>query len=183
MALRAHLLTPKIPTLQPPSLSSRRSPSVVTFLGNRTKTLIKCSDLSSGESDSESELASNLAREVAKMNTLLAQRAEAMAKSRGLLFKEVCQYLCMDSDEVGSHWRKMEEEDKWVLVKRFVSDWGVNFHPLSARSIKELIEEHLRAIEDEQSNSSKSSSSSPSPSSSSSSLFPSLKKLMWFSQD
>ncbi|KAM6595548.1 hypothetical protein CsatA_006072 [Cannabis sativa] len=182
MALRVHL-TPKIPTFQPPSpsptLNFHLSPSVITFSSNRTKTLIKCtsSDLSSGESDSDSELALNLAREVEKMNNLLVQRAEAMEKSRGLLFKEVCQYLSMDSDEVGSHWRKMEEEDKWVLVKRFVSDWGVNFHPLSAKSIKELIEEHLTAIEDDyqQNNSLKSSSSS--------SLFPSLKKFMWFSQE
>ncbi|GFY89466.1 K+ efflux antiporter 3 [Actinidia rufa] len=28
---------------------------------------------------------------------------------------------------------KMDEEEKWVLVRGFVSEWGVDFHPLSAR--------------------------------------------------
>lgn len=70
---------------------------------------------------------------------------------------------------------KMEEEEKWVLVKGFVSDWGANFHPLSARSVKELIEEHLHGEEEERENGSSKSSSS--------SLFPSLKKMLWFSQN
>lgn len=170
MALRTHHLNPQFPPLQPLKLHSRPFPSL-TFLGNRAKTLIKCSDESSGNS----ELASNLAKEVSKMNTLVGQRAEAMEKSRELLFKELCQYLSMDSNEVLKQWRKMEEEEKWVLVKGFVSDWGVNFHPLSARSVKELVEEYLDEIEHENASSSSSSKSSPS------SLIPTLKKMMGFS--
>ena len=173
MALRNHLLTPKLPTLRSPKPISRLSPSS-TFLNNRTrKTLIKCSHESSAD---YSDLSSNLAKEVGKMNTLLAQRAEAMEKSREILFKELCQYLSMGStDEVRRQWMKMEEEEKWVLVKGFVSDWGANFHPLSARSVKELIEEHLHGEEEERENGSSKSSSS--------SLFPSLKKMLWFSQN
>ncbi|PON75883.1 hypothetical protein PanWU01x14_038340 [Parasponia andersonii] len=176
MALRTHPI-PKFPTLQPPH-PKPTSPhfSSITFLRNQTKkALTKCSAESSGDSEL---LASNLTREVAKMSTLLVQRAEAMEKSRDLLFKELCNHLSMDSGEARRRWRKMEEEEKWVLVRGFMSDWGVNFHPLSARSVKELIEEHLHEEEEEGE-----ANASSSKSSSSSSLFPSLKKMIWFSQD
>ncbi|KAK9988859.1 hypothetical protein SO802_029098 [Lithocarpus litseifolius] len=64
-------------------------------------------------------------------------------------------------------WRKMDEEEKWVLVKGFVSDWSMDFHPLSARSVKEMVEECL--LEE-----------NPSTKSSLSVLFPGLKRLMGF---
>ncbi|KAA8545697.1 hypothetical protein F0562_020852 [Nyssa sinensis] len=102
------------------------------------------------------------------MSTQLVQGEEAMRKSRQLLFTELCQYMGLKVEEVKKKWNKMDEDDKWVLVKGFVSEWGVNFHPLSARSVKAMIEEHL--LEDNSS-----SNSSPSL------LFSSLKKLMGFS--
>lgn len=84
-----------------------------------------------------------------------------MEKSRELLFIEMCQYLGMGSEEVKRRWGNMGDEEKWVLVKGFVSEWAVNFHPLSAKSVKEMVEEHLN--EDD-----------PSPHPSLSPLFPGL---------
>lgn len=94
-----------------------------------------------------------------------------MKKSKELLFTELCQYLGLKEEEVKKKWRKMDEEEKWGLVRGFVSEWSVNFHPLSSRSVKEMVEEYLQ---DE--NPSSAASCPPS-------LFPELKKLMGFSQD
>ena len=78
-----------------------------------------------------------------KIPTHLAQRVEAMRKSRELLFTELCNYLQLKPEELKNKLGKMNEEEKWVLVRGFVSEWSVYFHPLSARSVKELVEEHL----------------------------------------
>ncbi|KAF5448381.1 hypothetical protein F2P56_028923 [Juglans regia] len=116
------------------------------------------------------DLASGLASEAAKRNAHLVQREEAMKKSKELLFTELCQYLALKGDEVRKKWRKMDEEDKWVLVKGFISEWSESFHPLSARSVKEMVEEYLQE-------------ESPSAKSSPSSLFPGLRRMMGFSQN
>ncbi|KAH7833693.1 hypothetical protein Vadar_008803 [Vaccinium darrowii] len=84
-----------------------------------------------------------LAKEVEKINTQLAQREEAMKKSRHLLFSELSKYLGLGPEELKERLKEMKDEDKWVLVKGFVSEWGEDFHPLSARSVKEMVEEHL----------------------------------------
>ena len=123
---------------------------------------------------SDGELASNLAKEVEKMNILLEQREEAMEKSRDLLFRELCLFLSMEAHEFRSNWNAMEDHDKSTLIKGFVSDWGVNFHPLSARSVKELIQQHLQEQD---------TAVSTDDSSSLSSLFPNLKKIMGFQQN
>lgn len=93
-----------------------------------------------------------------------------MKKSKELLFTELCQYLASKEDEVKKKWRKMDEEDKLVLVKGFVTEWSVNFHPLSARSVKEMVEEYLQ--ED-----------NPSATSSPSLFFSGLNRIMGFSQN
>lgn len=95
---------------------------------------------------SDSQLASELATEVGKINAQIVQREEALTKSRELLFKELCNYLGVAAEEVKKRWTQMSEDDKWVLVKNFVSDWGFNFHPLSAKSVKELVDEYLVAV-------------------------------------
>ena len=123
--------------------------------------------LSCSKRISDSELALDLASEVEKINTQLVQREEAMKKSRELLFTELCQYMGLKEDEMMKKWKGMIEDDKWVLVKGFVSEWSVNFHPLSARSVKDMVEEHL--VEN-----------TPSMNSYPSLLFPNLKKLMGF---
>lgn len=88
-----------------------------------------------------------------------------MKQSREFLFTELCQYLSLKEEEVNKKWRKMKEEEKWVLVKGFVNNWGVNFHPLSVRSVVEMVDEYLQ---DEKS---------------SSGMFPGLKRMLGFSQD
>ena len=88
-----------------------------------------------------------------------------MQKSREMLFMEMCQFLRMGSEELKRRWKKMGEEEKWVFLKGFVSVWGVNFHPLSAKSAKEMVEEYLH--DDDPS----SDHSSPSL------LFPGLKRM------
>ena len=101
---------------------------------------------------------------------MVQQTEEAMKKSKQLLFTELCNYLGLRTEEMMKKWRNMEEEDKWVLVKGFVSEWGVNFHPLSVRSVKEMVEEHL--VEDNLASQS-----------SSVSLLPGLKKIIGFPLD
>ncbi|PSS02761.1 Mediator of RNA polymerase II transcription subunit like [Actinidia chinensis var. chinensis] len=131
MALRFHLLHPKI------------TPQPITFQPHRFPT--RPQNASCTRSTNNPNLASDLAIEVEKkkIHTHLAQRVEAMRKSRELLFTELCNYLQLKPEELKNKLGKMNEEEKWVLVRGFVSEWSVDFHPLSARSVKELVEEHL----------------------------------------
>nr|XP_011458317.1 PREDICTED: uncharacterized protein LOC105349689 [Fragaria vesca subsp. vesca] len=150
MALRMHLLSPKTPQ-QTPKFHTSPRPKTLTIQCKKKRSL------------SDAELASDLS----KMTTLFAQRDEAVNKSRQLLFTELCQFLDSKPDEVSKKWRKLGEDDKWALVKGFVSEWGVNFHPLSAKSVKDLVEEHLHQ-------------QNPPPKSL---LFPGFKRMMGFSED
>ncbi|KAI4296477.1 hypothetical protein L6164_036433 [Bauhinia variegata] len=144
----------------PPALSN---PSL-TLLSYKHKTRISCNN---GLSDAA--LSSELASKVAKMKTNLLQTEEAMKKSIALLFGEFCEYLDLKEDEMKHKWKRMDEEEKWVLVKGFVAEWGANFHPLSEKSAKEMVEEYLREE--------RSSANSPP-----SRLFPGLGRMMGLSQ-
>ncbi|XP_016506413.2 uncharacterized protein LOC107824183 [Nicotiana tabacum] len=117
---------------------------------------------------SDLELALDLATEVDKINTQMLQKQEALKKSRELLYLEFCNYTGLKSEEMKKKWKRLSEEEKWVLVKGFVLEWAAHFHPLSARSVKDLVDEYL--VEN-------------TPESTSSAFFPGLKKLMGFSQD
>lgn len=117
---------------------------------------------------SDLELAVDFATEVGKMNTQMLQKEEALKKSKELLFVEFCNYTGLKSEEMKKKWKKFSEEEKWDLIKSFVLEWGAHFHPLSARSVKGLVDEYL--VEN-------------TPHFTSSSFFPGLKKLMGFSQD
>ncbi|KAK2987422.1 hypothetical protein RJ640_018559 [Escallonia rubra] len=164
MALRFHLLPPKF-LQQPIKVQTHIYPFPSTSLLHKNpKIKISCTN-----SISDAELAFDLTAEVEKMNTHMVEREEAMEKSRQLLFAEFCQFLGLGADEAKKKWKKLDEDGKWVLAKEFVSAWGANFHPLSAKSVKEMVDEHL--IGD-----------NPTPNSyPSSSLFPGLRKLMGFS--
>lgn len=159
MSMTIHLLPPKL------SQQFKRHPfASTTFVDNRVKTQIQCSK----NSNNDAKLASDFAKEVVKLNTQFNQGEEAMKKSKELLFKELCDFLSSNAEEVKQQWRKMDEEEKMVLVKGFVSNWGMNFQPLSAKSVKELVEEYLNE-------------ENPSPNSdSTSALLPNLKKFMGF---
>uniref|UniRef100_A0A6M2ESK0 DUF7026 domain-containing protein n=1 Tax=Populus davidiana TaxID=266767 RepID=A0A6M2ESK0_9ROSI len=160
MALRTNLFFPNT-ILQRPKSYFCPSPTTAHFRTRILCTHKKCR--------SDADLASDLASEVAKINIHLVQREEAMKKSRELLFAELCKYLALDKEEVKRKLSKMDQEEKRVLIKGFVDEWGVNFHPLSARSVKEMIEEYLHERK-------------PPSHSSGSMLFPGLKRIMGFSQ-
>ncbi|GAV65104.1 hypothetical protein CFOL_v3_08619 [Cephalotus follicularis] len=172
MALRIHLFSTD-PLPQPLKLQTCPLPYPSTTITNTnfftTKTQIIQTQISCRNNIlSDAVLASDLATEVARMNTQLVQREEAMKKSRELLFTEFCHYLALEQEEVKRKWKGMDEEEKWVLVKGFVSEWGVGFHPLSARSVKEMVDEYLH----------ENKLSPPT-----SFLFPGLKSIMGFSQN
>ena len=78
------------------------------------------------------------------MNAHAAKAEEAMRKSRKLLFGELCEYMGLDEDQAQHKWSNMDDDQKCVLVKGFLKEWGSHFHPLSARSTKEMLEEYLR---------------------------------------
>lgn len=101
------------------------------------------------------------------MNARALQAKEAMRKSRKLLFQELSEYLGLKEDEAKLKWSNMCEDEKWVLVKGFVAEWGAHYHPLSARSTKEMVEEYLIQPDD--------NTSPPS-----SLLFPGFKRIIGF---
>ncbi|KAG5238643.1 protein RMD5 [Salix suchowensis] len=160
MALRTHLFFPNT-LIRPPK--SRSCPFQTT---THFRTQVPCTNKNS---TADADLASGLATEVAKINTHLLQREEAMNKSRELLFTELCNYLALDKEEVKRKWSKIDEEERRALIKGFVNEWGASFHPLSARSVKEMIEEYLHEEK-------------PSPDSPRSTRFPGLKSIMGFSE-
>ncbi|KAK3015118.1 hypothetical protein RJ639_006798 [Escallonia herrerae] len=138
MALRFHLLPPKF-LQQPIKVQTHLSPfPCISLLDRNPKIKISCTN-----SLGDAELALDLTAEVEKMNTHMVQREEAMEKSRQLLFAELCQFLGLGTDEAKKKWKKLDDDGKWVLAKQFVSEWGANFHPLSAKSVKEMVDEHL----------------------------------------
>lgn len=163
MAIRAHLVAPKLPP-QPHKFQAHPFPSIslITIKTSKTR-MISCA-----KKISDAELASELATEVSRINTRMEQREEAMKKSRELLFTELCQHFGLKAEEMEIQWREMAEEEKWDLVKGFVLEWGANFHPLSAKSVKEMVDEHL-------------GEENPTTESSQSILFPGLKRMMGFS--
>lgn len=40
-------------------------------------------------------------------------------------------------------WGTMSPDEKMALIKGFVSDWGWRFHPLSPRSVRDMVEEYV----------------------------------------
>ncbi|XP_042519831.1 uncharacterized protein LOC122093545 [Macadamia integrifolia] len=116
----------------------------------------------------DAELAAELAEGITRRNNQSVRRKEAMKKSRQLLFEELCGYLQLTTEEVEKRWRKVDEEEKMSLVRGFVSEWGTAFHPLSSKSVMELVEEHLAEEEN------------PTPISNPSLIFPGLRKIMGF---
>ncbi|KAL5988388.1 hypothetical protein ACLOJK_036152 [Asimina triloba] len=83
---------------------------------------------------SDSELASELAARVER-------RKEAMKKSRDLLFGDFCSYLGLGADDTRVRWRGAGQEERLDWIRGFVVEWGASFHPLSLKSVKEMVEE------------------------------------------
>lgn len=183
MAVRTRPLSLSPKFLLPKSLTKPQchpTPSL-TFLINKTNFKISCTsnkDYNNNKNKkkkdmSDAELAAGLAVEMTKLNTQLLQKEEAMKKSKQLLFKEFCKHLGLATNEVKQRWAQMDEHEKLVLAKGFVSDWGEAFHPLSSKSVREMVNEILV---DENPNSVSSNSSSSSVIN-----LDSLKKMIGFS--
>ncbi|KAJ8572467.1 hypothetical protein K7X08_008978 [Anisodus acutangulus] len=164
MALRIHILYPNRFPSQSAKFNTNWIPSMYTLKNSPKFQKISCTN----NDMSDLELALDFATEVGKMNTQMLQKEEALKKSKELLFVEFCNYTGLKSEEMKKKWKKLSDEEKGVMIKSFVIEWGTHFHPLSARSVKELVDEYL--VEN-------------TPDSTSSSFFPGLKKWMGFSQD
>ncbi|TYH94309.1 hypothetical protein ES332_A12G032400v1 [Gossypium tomentosum] len=126
----------------------RNHPSISN---NRPNTKIPCTK----NKLSDSALALDLAINVQKINTHLEKKEKAMKKSKEFLFTELCQYLSLKEEEMNKKWRKMREEEKWVLINKFVDEW-----------IKEMVDEYLQD-----------DNRSDPP------MFPGLKRLLGMSKD
>ncbi|KAG8368558.1 hypothetical protein BUALT_Bualt15G0058000 [Buddleja alternifolia] len=120
------------------------------------------------ESLTDETLALELGLEIKKLNTNAIQREEALNKSRELLFTEVSNFAGLKSEDLKKKWKKMNEDEKWGLAKGFVAEWSAHFHPLSAKSVKDMVEEYLD-LNDEVSDTV------------SGNLFPDLRKMLGFS--
>ncbi|KAL5705538.1 hypothetical protein ACHQM5_023831 [Ranunculus cassubicifolius] len=141
MALRTPLsLNPKFL----PKFTKSQFHSTPSSIYPIIKTNFKICCINKKEKDtSDAELAASLAVEMTKINTRLVQKQEAMKKSKELLLKEFCKYLGLDTGEVKQKWRNMDETEKMVWAKGFVAHWGEAFHPLSSKSVREMVDEIL----------------------------------------
>ncbi|ERN14311.1 uncharacterized protein LOC18442567 [Amborella trichopoda] len=140
-------LLPQILSLKNPNLflSTKRT---------RIPSLLVHSKSSNGDADIAAELRAQAMK--AKANGL--QRENAMKKSRELLLMALCDHTGMaNSSEMARRWRALRETEKWDCLRGFVDEWGEAFSPLSLRSMRAMIEEHL----EQEASSMPSSSSSP----------------------
>ncbi|ERN11960.1 hypothetical protein AMTR_s00184p00025330 [Amborella trichopoda] len=48
-----------------------------------------------------------------------------------------------NSSEMARRWRALREAEKWDCLRGVVDEWGEAFSPLSLRSMRAMIEEHL----------------------------------------
>ncbi|CAK8530372.1 unnamed protein product [Lathyrus sativus] len=103
------------------------------------KTRISCSN----ENTNNASLASEFAQKVSIINARAVQAEQVMRKSRKILFKEFCNYLDLNEEAAKQKWNKIDEDEKWVLIKGFVQELNEFFQPLSAKYTKELVEEYL----------------------------------------
>ncbi|XP_074277284.1 uncharacterized protein LOC141600926 [Silene latifolia] len=124
--------TPKSPYLS--SISKTHQKFICSSSRNPRKPIKKLSD---------AKLASDFAAEVQKLNTQLEEKENALIKTKEMLFSDLCKFLSLNPDEFKNHWKRMNPDDKLNLVKGFVSNWGLNFHPLSSKSVRDLVEEFV----------------------------------------
>ncbi|KAL1289433.1 hypothetical protein HN51_057606 [Arachis hypogaea] len=144
MALRIHV----IPTPRLFSSSSSSTPITTHLFSARLNTRISCTknnnNNSSNKGISDATLATELGIRITGIRSRVKQTEQAINKSRHLLFRHLCEYMGLNEDNAKLQWTKMEDSQKWALVQGFVAEWGALFHPLSARSTKDMVEEYLK---------------------------------------
>ncbi|XP_068656999.1 uncharacterized protein [Aristolochia californica] len=131
MATTAALFSPQI---LPKTLESQRLPFIHCRVKRRSR--LRCSI-------SDAELTADLASQISRIDTHSSLKKEAMKKSTDMLFDDFCEYLGLKAEAVKRNWRQMEEDEKFDSLRRFLDEWGASFHPLSVKSVKEMVEEHV----------------------------------------
>ncbi|KAL2513527.1 uncharacterized protein Fot_27556 [Forsythia ovata] len=171
MALRFHLLSTKL-LPQATNFQTHTFPSTAAYFVKLNSNFLNNHKISctNEEISNDEMLAVELDLEISKLNTHMVQREEALKKSRELLFTELCNFMALKSEDLKKKWERMNEEEKWVLAKVFVTEWSARFHPLSAKSVKEMVDEHL--VEEK-----------PSSIAASNKFFPNFGKLIGFSRN
>ncbi|KAL6494617.1 hypothetical protein OROGR_031417 [Orobanche gracilis] len=146
---------------------SRSYPFILSIRNPSRKTLrISCHEEKEKTLTDGEMLAVELSLEIKKFNSNTIHREEVLEKSREILFAEVCSFMGLKSEDFRKKWRRMKEGEKSVMAEVFVAGWSDHFHPLSARSVKEMVGEYLGKCD------------GPSDDSGSSRLFSNLIKLL-----
>ncbi|XP_047978743.1 uncharacterized protein LOC125220630 [Salvia hispanica] len=138
------------PTIQFQTLSPNLPPALHTIrLGPaRRRRALRISCTKETETPSEQLLAAEFSLEIKRLNSEIAQREDAFRKSKELLFAEISDFAGLKPEDFSGKWRRMDDDEKLVLVRGFVAEWSAHFHPLSARSVKELVEEYVAGMTD-----------------------------------
>ncbi|KAL1534435.1 hypothetical protein AAHA92_30611 [Salvia divinorum] len=136
------------PTIRFQTLSPNPLPALHTsrFGPTRPRRALRISCTKETETPSEQLLAAEFSLEIKRLNSEIAQREDAFRKSKELLFAEISDFAGLNSEDFSSKWRRMDDDEKLVLVRGFVAEWSAHFHPLSARSVKELVEEYVAGM-------------------------------------
>ncbi|XP_057788011.1 uncharacterized protein LOC131005195 [Salvia miltiorrhiza] len=145
MILTAPQIAPTIQTLSPnllPIFHTLRFGPTPT----RPRRALRIACSKETETPSEELLAAEFGLQIKRLNSEIAQREDAFRKSKELLFAEMSEFVGLKSEDLTNKWRRMDDDEKWVLVRGFVAEWSAHFHPLSARSVKELVEEYVAGI-------------------------------------
>lgn len=71
------------------------------------------------------------------------QITEAMKKSRALLFDALCEHSGLRSEEMSKKWAGLGETEKTDCLKGFIAEWGAPFLPLSLKSVRVMVDEHV----------------------------------------
>ncbi|GFP86838.1 hypothetical protein PHJA_000827600 [Phtheirospermum japonicum] len=141
--IRFHALSPNLLPQTPKSHSYPFLPSTLNP-PRKSLTKISCRKENKRENLTDDEmLAVELSLEIQKLSSLMVQREEALEKSREILFAEVCNFTGLKSEDLKNKWRKMNEDERRGLVLGFVAEWSDHFHPLSAKSVMEMVDEYL----------------------------------------
>ncbi|KAL8060828.1 hypothetical protein ABFX02_02G050500 [Erythranthe guttata] len=137
---------PIIQTLSPNFQKQHSFPISTTLAAkpicSRRTLKIKCSK-EKEENLTDETLAAEIGVEIEKLKSRAVQREEALKKSRELLFAEMCGFVGLKSEDLKKKWRRMSDEERCVLAKGFVGGWSAQFHPLSAKSVQEMVDLHL----------------------------------------
>ncbi|XP_075521535.1 uncharacterized protein LOC142554743 [Primulina tabacum] len=167
-------LLPQFTKSQTHPFVSNPTPAKSLQFNHNPRRAFKISCIKKKEPTTDETLPAELSLHIKNLNNGALQREEALKKSRELLFIEVNNFTRLQPEDLRKKWRRMDEEEIWVLANGFVSEWSAHFHQLSARSVKEMVEEYL-AEEGEFLDSGSISASR--------NLFPDFGKLLGFSRN